>query len=131
MSIYFDKCCSLQAIRRGFVIVGCISSVLSRETNMCPTSGWLNIIKSIAEVRFHYSLPLNLVTELQTLKRRKLNSIYHILRTNSPLKHLTEGKIEGLRRRGRRRKHLLDYFKEKRTYCNLKEEAPDRAIRRT
>jgi len=161
MSIYFDMYCCLQAIRWSFANVGCIYSVLSGKTNMCPTSGWLNIFKSIAEVRFHYPLLLSLVTELQTLKRRKVNSICHILRTNSPLtlillmwriwwapnnasrwqmvfnsafkglKHLTEGKMEGLRRRGRRRKHLLNYFKEKRTYCNLKEEAPDRTNWRT
>ena len=110
---------------------------------------------------WHYPLPLNLVTQLQTLKRRKLNSVCHSLRRNSPLtlnlvtttivappsnaskwqmgfnsafkglKHLTEGKLEGLGRRGRRRKHLLDYFKEKRMYCNLREEVPDSTIWRT
>jgi hypothetical protein len=31
-------------------------------------------------------------------------------------------------RRGRRRKQLLDDFKEKRSYCKLKEEALDRTL---
>jgi len=35
---------------------------------------------------------------------------------------------EGL---GRRRKQLLDYLKGERGYCNLKEEALDRAVWRT
>ena len=34
-------------------------------------------------------------------------------------------------RRGRRRKQLLDYLKEKRVYCQLKEEALDRTAWRT
>jgi hypothetical protein len=98
---------------------------------MRPASGGLNIFKSIFEVRFHYPLPLNPVRELQILKRRKLNSICHSLRRKSPLKHLTEGKMEGWGRRGRSRKHLLDYFKAKIMYCNLREEVPDRTIWRT
>ena len=48
---------------------------------------------------------------LETVKRRKGNWIGHILRTNCLLRHVTEGKIEGMRevtgRRGRR-KELLD-----------------------
>jgi hypothetical protein len=34
-----------------------------------------------------------------------------------------EGRIDVTRRRGRRRKQLLDDLKEKRRYCKLKEEA--------
>jgi hypothetical protein len=53
-----------------------------------------------------------------------------------PSKHLIEGKLEreGYRktgRRGRRRKRLLDYLKEKRRYWKLKEEALDRTLWRT
>jgi len=33
-----------------------------------------------------------------------------------------------IRRRGRRRKKLLDYFKDRRGYSHLKEEALDRAM---
>ena len=46
-----------------------------------------------------------------------------------------EGKVEGMievtGRRGRRRKQLLEVFKEKRGYWNLKEEALDRTVWRT
>jgi hypothetical protein len=65
---------------------------------------------------------------LHTIKRRKANWIGHILRRNCLLKHVIEGKLEGriemTRRRGRRRKQLLDDLKEKRRYWKLKEEAP-------
>jgi hypothetical protein len=54
---------------------------------------------------------------LHTVKRRKANWIGPILRRKCLLKHITEGKIEGrievTGRRGRRRKQLLDYLKEK------------------
>jgi hypothetical protein len=47
-------------------------------------------------------------------------------------KQVTEGKIKGeievTRRRGRRRKKLLDDFKSRRGYSHLKEEALDRSI---
>ena len=39
-----------------------------------------------------------------------------------------EGRIEVTGRRGRRRKQLLEVFKEKRGYWNLKEEALDRTV---
>jgi hypothetical protein len=47
---------------------------------------------------------------------------------NCLLKHLIEGKIEGVYvtgRRGRRRKQLLDDVKEKREHCKFKDEALD------
>jgi hypothetical protein len=72
---------------------------------------------------------------LPTIKRRKANWIGHILRRNCLLKHVIEGKVEGriemTRRRGRRRKQLLDDLKENRRYWKLKEEALDRTMRRT
>jgi hypothetical protein len=47
------------------------------------------------------------------------------LRRNCLLKHVIEGKLEGrivmTGRRGRRRKQLLDYLKEKRGYWKLKD----------
>ena len=55
--------------------------------------------------------------------------IGHILRRNCLLKQVIEGKIkeqiEVTRRQGRRRKKLLDDFKDRRGYCELKEEALD------
>ena len=49
---------------------------------------------------------------LCTIKRRKTNWIGHILRRNCLVKHISEGKldesIEVTRRRGIRRKKLLD-----------------------
>ena len=39
-----------------------------------------------------------------------------------------KGQIEVTRRRGRRRKKLLDDLKERRRYCELKEEAVDRCM---
>jgi hypothetical protein len=54
----------------------------------------------------------------------------HILRRNCLLKEIIEGKIKGrievTRRRGRRRKQLLDDLGDRRGYCHLKEEALDR-----
>jgi hypothetical protein len=50
-----------------------------------------------------------------------------MLRRSRLLKHITEGNIEGrikvTGRRGRRRKQLLDDFKEARGYRKLKQEA--------
>ena len=45
---------------------------------------------------------------LREIRKRKANWIGHILRRNCLLKQVTEGKIEGTVRRGRRRKKLLD-----------------------
>jgi hypothetical protein len=56
----------------------------------------------------------------------------HILRRNCLLKQVIEGKIKGemevTRRRGRRRKKLLDDFKDRRGYCHLNEEDLDRTM---
>jgi hypothetical protein len=68
---------------------------------------------------------------LHTIRRRNANWIGYILRRNCLLKHIIEGKISGTRRRGRRRKQLLDDLKEARRYWQLKEGAQDRIIWRT
>ena len=66
------------------------------------------------------------------IRNRKANWIGHILRRNCLLKHVIEGKIkeelEVTRRRGRRRKKLLDDLKERRGYSHLKEEVLDRTM---
>ena len=69
---------------------------------------------------------------LREIRKRKANWIGHILRRNCLLKQVIEGKIKGqievTRRRGRRRKKLLDVLKDRRGYCQLKEEAIDRTM---
>ena len=69
---------------------------------------------------------------LHEIRKRKANWIGHILRRNCLLKQVIEGKIKGqievIRRRGRRRKKLLDDLKDRRGYCQLKEEALDRTM---
>jgi hypothetical protein len=67
---------------------------------------------------------------LHEIRKRKANWIGHILRRNCLLKEVIEGKIQGqiqvTRRRGRRRKQLLDDLGDRRGYSYLKEEALDR-----
>ena len=69
---------------------------------------------------------------LHEIRKRKANWIGHILRRNCLLKRVIEGKIKGemdvTRRRGRRRKKLLDVLKDRRGYSHLKEESLDRTI---
>jgi hypothetical protein len=68
---------------------------------------------------------------LHKVRRRKAKWIGHILRRNCLLSHIIKGKIIGTRRRGRRRKQLLDDLKEARRDWKLKEEAQDRTLWRT
>ena len=69
---------------------------------------------------------------LHEIRKRKANWIGHILRRNCLLQQVIEGKIKGqievMRRRERRRKKLLDDLKDRRGYCQLKEEALDRTM---
>ena len=69
---------------------------------------------------------------LHEIRKQKANWIGHILRRNCLLQHVIEGKIKGqievTRRRGRKRKKLLNDLKERRGYCQLKEEAVDRTM---
>ena len=69
---------------------------------------------------------------LREIRKRKANWIGHILRRNCLLRQVIEGKIKGemdvTRRRGRRRKKLLDDLKDRRGYSRSKEEALDRSM---
>ena len=69
---------------------------------------------------------------LHEISKRKANWIGHILRRNCLLEQVIEGKIKGgievTGRRGRRRRKLLDYLKERRGYSHLKEKALDRTM---
>jgi hypothetical protein len=68
---------------------------------------------------------------LHTIRRSKSDWIGHILRRNCLLSHIIEGKFSGTRRRGRRRKQLLDDLMEARRYWKLKGKAQDRTLWRT
>ena len=69
---------------------------------------------------------------LHEIRKRKANWIGHILRRNCLLKQVIEGMIkeemEVKRRRGRRRRKVLDDLKYRRGYSHLKEEALDRTM---
>jgi len=69
---------------------------------------------------------------LHEIRKRKANWIGHILRRNCLLKQVIEGKRKGemevARRRGSRRKKLLDDLKDRRGYSHLKEEALHRTM---
>jgi hypothetical protein len=69
---------------------------------------------------------------LHEVSKRKVNWIGHILRRNCLLRQVIEVKIKGgtevTRRRGSRRRKLLDDLKERRGYSHLKEEALDRTM---
>ena len=67
---------------------------------------------------------------LHEIRKRKANWIGHILRRNCLLKQVIKGNIKGemevTRRRGRRRKKLLDDLKDRRGFSHLMEEALNR-----
>ena len=69
---------------------------------------------------------------LHEIRKRKANWIGHILRRNCLLQQVIEEKIKGhievTRRRGRKCQKLLDDLKDRRGYCELKEEALDRTM---
>ena len=72
---------------------------------------WTDHVRN-EEVLLRVNVQRNILHEI---KQRKANWIGHILRRNCLLKGVTEGKIKGemevTRRRGRRRKKLLDELK--------------------
>ena len=90
--------------------------------------GWTDHVRH-EEVLLRVNEKRNILHEI---RKRKANWIGYILRRNCLLQRVTEGKIKGgievTGRRGRRRKKLLDDLKERRGYCQLKEEALDRTM---
>ena len=66
---------------------------------------------------------------LHEIRKQKANWNGHILRGNSLLQRVTEGKIKGgievTGRQGRKRRKVLDDLKERRGHSHLKEEALD------
>ena len=101
-----------------------------RPEGLCK---WKNPVSSLgiepATLRLRVNEQRNILHEIST---RKVNWIGHILRRNCLLQRIIEGKIkcgiEVTRRRGRRRRKLLDDLKERRGYSHLKEEALDCTI---
>jgi len=71
---------------------------------------------------------------LHEIRKRKAKWIGHILRRNWLLKQVIEGKINGeievARRRGRKRKKLLNDLKNRRGHSHLKDENQDRTMSR-
>jgi hypothetical protein len=69
---------------------------------------------------------------LHEIRKLKANLIGHILRRKRLICQGIEGKIKGgmevTRRRGRRRKKLLDDLRDWRGYCHLKEETLNRTM---
>ncbi|PNF36607.1 hypothetical protein B7P43_G13846 [Cryptotermes secundus] len=87
---------------------------------------WTDYVRN-EEVLIRVSEQRNILHEI---RKRKANWIGHVLRRNCLLKEAIEGKIDGrievTRRRGRRRKKMLDDLGDRRGYCHLKEKALDR-----
>ncbi|PNF28670.1 hypothetical protein B7P43_G08237 [Cryptotermes secundus] len=85
---------------------------------------WTDYVRNV-EVLFRVSEQRNILHEI----RKKANWIGHILHSNSLLKEVIEGKIEGqievTRSRGRCKK-MLDDLGGRRGYFHLKEKALDR-----
>ena len=89
---------------------------------------WTDHVRN-EEVLFRANEQRNILLEI---RKRKANWIGHILRRNCLLKQVIgeniKGEIEVTRRRGRRRKKLLDDLKDRRGYSHLKEEALGRTM---
>ena len=89
---------------------------------------WINYVRN-EEVLLRVKEQRNILHEIM---KRKANWIGHILRRNCLLQRVIEGKIKGgievTGRRGRKRRKLLDDFRERRGYSQLKEEALDRTV---
>ena len=107
-----------------------VSLTIQRLLLLLYTNKWTDHVRN-EEVLLRVNEQRNTLHEI---RKRKTNWIGHILRRNCLLQQVIEGKIKGqieaTRRRGRSRKKLLDDLKDRRGYCQLKEEAVDRTMRR-
>jgi len=83
------------------------------------TRPWPRYVSKVFRLRIDYT------------NRRKADWIGHTLHRNCLLKHVLQGKTEGIGKRGRTRKQLLDDLKEMSREWKLKEEALDRPLCRT
>ena len=69
-------------------------------------------------------------TLLNNILRTKANWIGHILKINCLLHDAIEGQMTKVKRVERRKTLLLDDLRNRRRYCELKEEAEDRNSRK-
>ncbi|PNF42669.1 hypothetical protein B7P43_G17872 [Cryptotermes secundus] len=87
---------------------------------------WTDYVRN-EEVLFRVHEQRNILHEI---RKWKANWIGHVLRGNCLLKEVVEGKIEGqievTRRRGRRRKKMVDDLGDRRGFFHMKEKALDR-----
>ena len=113
-----------------------VSSITNADAHTSAASSRLNWLPR----RFKRTCPFRRKTKSGfcacAIRFRTSSKTYlFLLCTLGFLKHVIEGKVEGrievTRRRGRRRKQLVDDLKEKRGYWKLKEEALDRTLWRT
>ena len=93
---------------------------------------WTDHVRNV-EVLLRVSEQRNILHEI---RKRKASWIGHSSRRNcilkkKPIEGKIKGEIEVTRRRGERRKKLLDDLKETREYSHLKKEALDRTMRRS
>ena len=88
---------------------------------------WTDHVRN-EEVLLRFNEQRNILHEI---RKRKANWFGHILRRNCLLRQVIERKIKGemevARRRGKRRKKLLD-LKDRRGYSHLKEESLNRTM---
>ena len=63
---------------------------------------------------------------ISVIRTRQKKWIGHIIRGDSLLKYVIEGRLAGKPKRGRRREEFLSYLKMGDTYDNLKRRAEDR-----
>ena len=68
---------------------------------------------------------------MHAVKQRKANLFVHRLRWNCFIRQVIEGKMEEKKRRGRRRKQILDGLKEESISWKMEEKALDCTFWRT
>ena len=131
VAIYVPSCtlclCGYSRVRRASLCPLHIGQSVRRTPGDIFKVRFLNGVSS--EVLLRVNEQRNILHEIW---KRKANLIGHILSRNCLLQQVIEGKIKGQievkRRRGRRRKKLLDDLKDRGGYCQLKEEALDRTM---
>ena len=106
-----------------------IRRFLKEPTHRLTENRYWNKTIFLYKVRKEFSYKRLL--KLKNFFEQLANNTYNNLRRKCILKHVTEGKIEGTVRRGRRRKQLLDNIKETRRYWKLIEDALDSTLCRT